>query len=44
MARMWGGVVPQQPPIMFSRPSRAKLAMMTAMSSGDWGRKDKKRN
>src|SRR5690606_405693 len=34
IARMWSGVVPQQPPTRFSSPSRAKPPRSRAMSSG----------
>ena len=34
MARMWSGVVPQQPPTMLTKPDSAHSLMFTAMSSG----------
>ncbi len=34
MALIWAGVVPQQPPTRFKRPSRAKLPITEAMCSG----------
>ena len=35
MAAMWAGVVPQQPPTMFSSPLRAHSPICSAMISGD---------
>ncbi len=34
MARMWSGVVPQQPPVMLSQPASAHSRMKAAVSSG----------
>jgi hypothetical protein len=35
MARMWEGVVPQQPPTMLAKPASANSRMTFAMASGD---------
>src|SRR5699024_1641858 len=36
IARMWSGVVPQQPPMMLTRPDWANSASTGAISSGVW--------
>ena len=38
IAAMCAGVVPQQPPTMFTKPSRAKLSKIRAVSSGPSGK------